>query len=70
MGQILPRGLSTPDGFYPADHLRAVVPEDDTDHHHAIARLVCIENTSTAAQGAPWPVERLAEIRSYAHARA
>ena len=37
--------------------------EDDTDHHHAIARLVCVENTSTAAQGAPWPVERLAEIR-------
>ena len=66
---ILARGLATPDGFFTADDLRAVVPEDDTDHHHAIARLVCIENTSTAAQGAPWPVEQLAEIRSYAHAR-
>jgi threonine aldolase len=66
---ILPRGLATPDGFFTADDLRAVVPEDDSDHHHAIARLVCVENTSTAAQGAPWPVERLAEIRSYAHAR-
>ena len=66
---ILARGLATPDGFFTAADLRAVVPEDDTDHHHAIARLVCIENTSTAAQGAPWPVEQLAEIRSYAHAR-
>ena len=66
---ILARGLATPDGFFTADHLRAVVPEDDTDPHHAIARLVCVENTSTAAQGAPWPIERLAEIRSYAHAR-
>ena len=66
---ILPRGLATPDGFFTADHLRAVVPEDDTDPHHAIARLVCVENTSTAAQGAPWPIERLAEIRAYAHAR-
>ncbi len=66
---ILARGLATPDGFFTAADLRAVVPEDDTDHHHAIARLVCVENTSTAAQGAPWPVEQLAEIRSYAHAR-
>jgi threonine aldolase len=66
---ILARGLATPGGFFGADDLRAVVPEDDTDHHHAIARLVCIENTSTAGQGAPWPVERLAEVRSYAHAR-
>jgi threonine aldolase len=66
---VLARGLATPGGFFGADDLRAVVPEDDTDHHHAIARLVCVENTSTAAQGAPWPVERLAEIRSYAHAR-
>jgi threonine aldolase len=66
---ILARGLATPDGFFTATDLRAVVPEDDTDHHHAIARLVCVENTSTAAQGAPWPVQQLAEIRSYAHAR-
>jgi threonine aldolase len=66
---ILPRGLATAGGFFGADELRALVPEDDTDHHHAIARLVCVENTSTAAQGAPWPIERLAEIRSYAHAR-
>ncbi len=66
---ILPRGIATPDGFFGAGELRALVPEDDTDHHHAIARLVCVENTSTAAQGAPWPIERLAEIRAYAHAR-
>lgn len=66
---ILPRGIATPDGFFGADELRALVPEDDSDHHHAIARLVCIENTSTVAQGAPWPIERLAEIRSFAHAR-
>jgi threonine aldolase len=66
---ILPRGVATTDGFFGAGELRALVPEDDTDHHHAIARLVCVENTSTAAQGAPWPIERLAEIRSYAHAR-
>ena len=28
-----------------------------------------MENTSTAAQGAPWPVEALAGLRAYAHAR-
>ena len=60
---ILPRGIATGGGFFGAGELRELVPEDDTDHHHAIARLVCVENTSTAAQGAPWPVERLAEIR-------
>ena len=41
-----------------------MVPEDDDDPHHTIARLVCVENTSTAAQGAPWPVETLAYFDS------
>jgi threonine aldolase len=66
---ILPRGLATPGGFFTADDLRAVVPEDDEDPHHAFARLLCVENTSTAAQGAPWPLEALAGLRAYAHAR-
>jgi threonine aldolase len=66
---ILPRGIATGGGFFGAGELRELVPEDDSDHHHAIARLVCVENTSTAAQGAPWPLDQLAEIRSFAHGR-
>src|SRR4051812_49647125 len=39
---ILPRGIATRDGFFGAGELGELVPPDDTDHHHAIARLVCI----------------------------
>jgi len=66
---ILPRGVATDSGFFTAEHLRALVPEADDDIHHAFARLICVENTSTAAQGAPWPLADLAGLRSYAHAR-
>jgi threonine aldolase len=66
---ILPRGIATPSGFFAVDDVRALVPEADDDVHHAFARLICVENTSTAAQGAPWPLEDLRAMGAYAHAR-
>ena len=33
---ILPRGVATAGGFFGADDLRALVPEDDDDVHHRV----------------------------------
>jgi threonine aldolase len=32
------------------------------DHHHLRPALVCVENTHMPANGAPWPLDRLADV--------
>jgi threonine aldolase len=38
------------------------------DHHHLRPGLVCVENTHMPANGAPWPLDRLAEVAGAAAA--
>jgi threonine aldolase len=56
-------------GLFGVRELDETVPEDVEDPHHAIPRLVCVENTSTAAIGAPWPLDRLRAVATFANAR-
>jgi threonine aldolase len=56
------RQLPGDDGFFDAATLREWIPDDQDDPHHAPSRLVVIENTSMAAMGGCWPLDRLAGI--------
>jgi threonine aldolase len=63
------RQLPGEDGFFDAGTLAAWLPPDDDDPHHAAAQLVCIEDTSMAAMGAPWPLDQLQAVAALAHRR-
>jgi threonine aldolase len=65
---IAQRQLHGADGMFDEADLEAWVA-DGSDPHHPIPRIVCIENTSMAAMGGPWPMERLARVSAYAHER-
>jgi threonine aldolase len=55
------------DGMFDDDDLAAWLA-DGSDPHHAVPRLVCIENTSMAAMGGPWPLDRLERVSAFARA--
>jgi threonine aldolase len=62
------RQLLGADGFFDESDLAAWLA-DGSDPHHAMPRLVCVEDTSMAGMGAPWPLDRLARVSTYARAR-
>jgi threonine aldolase len=63
------RQLRGDDGFFTAEELLRWVPTDPDDPHHAPSSLVCVENTSMHAMGAPWPLDRLAAVSAAARSR-
>jgi threonine aldolase len=57
-----PRVLGGRDGRIDLDELRYFVPEDRTDVHLPVPRLVCAENTHMASGGRIYPAAELREL--------
>jgi threonine aldolase len=66
LGGIHPHPLKNqPDGTLALDEIREAIQSEDV--HHAITRLVCVENTQNACGGIPLSLEYMQAVGKLAH---